>query len=79
MSESNNVKFLEDNGKWLWKRYDESGSVTYTSPLFDSEQEARNDFEANNQQQPEQASIAGTTAPEGDTSAGTATGEQSAS
>jgi hypothetical protein len=47
MSESNNVKFAEDNGKWLWKRYDASGSVIYRSPLFDTEREAREDYELN--------------------------------
>ena len=47
MSESNNVKFVEDNGKWLWKRYDADGSVIYRSPLFDTEREAREDYEMN--------------------------------
>jgi hypothetical protein len=47
MSESNNVKFAEDNGKWLWKRYDAEGSVIYRSPLFDTEREAREDYEQN--------------------------------
>lgn len=47
MTESNNVKFVEDNGKWLWKRYDENGSVTFRSPLFETEREAREDYEAN--------------------------------
>lgn len=47
MSESNNVKFAEDNGKWLWKRYDAEGSVIYRSPLFDTEREAREDYEMN--------------------------------
>ncbi len=47
MSESNNVKFVEDNGKWLWKRYDVEGSVIYRSPLFDTEREAREDYEMN--------------------------------
>ena len=47
MSESNNVKFAEDNGKWLWKRYDTTGSVIYRSPLFDTERESREDYEVN--------------------------------
>ena len=47
MNESNNVKFVENNGKWVWKRYDEQGSVTFRSAEFDSEQEARADYEAN--------------------------------
>ncbi|KND49819.1 MAG: hypothetical protein AB203_01880 [Parcubacteria bacterium C7867-008] len=48
MSESNNVKFVEDNGKWLWKRYDAEGSVIFRSPLFDTERDARDDYERNN-------------------------------
>lgn len=47
MSESNNVKFVEANGKWLWKRYDEQGSVIFRSPEFDTERQAREDYEAN--------------------------------
>ena len=45
MTESNNVKFVEDSGKWLWKRYDVNGSVIYRSPLFDTERLAREDYE----------------------------------
>lgn len=45
MTESNNVKFVEDSGKWLWKRYDVSGSVIYRSPFFDTERLAREDYE----------------------------------
>lgn len=45
MSESNNVRFIEDNGKWAWKRYDADGSVIYRSPLFDTEREAREDYD----------------------------------
>ncbi len=45
MSESHNVRFVEDSGKWLWKRYDADGSVIYRSPLFDTEREARADYE----------------------------------
>lgn len=45
MSESNNVKFAESNGKWLWKRYDENGSVIHRSVLFDTERQAREDYE----------------------------------
>ncbi len=46
MSESNNVKFVENNGKWMWKRYDESGSVIFKSALFDTERGARENYEA---------------------------------
>ncbi|MBP9701391.1 MAG: hypothetical protein KBD47_00220 [Candidatus Pacebacteria bacterium] len=45
MTESNNVKFVEDSNKWLWKRYDQNGSVIYRSPLFDTERLAREDYE----------------------------------
>lgn len=45
MTESNNVRFTEDSGKWLWKRYDAAGSVIYKSPLFDTERLAREDYE----------------------------------
>jgi hypothetical protein len=47
MTESNNVKFVEAEGKWLWKRYDENGSVIYRSPLFNTEREAREDYDVN--------------------------------
>jgi hypothetical protein len=47
MSESNNVKFVEAGGKWLWKRYDVEGSVIFRSPLFNTEREAREDYEIN--------------------------------
>lgn len=47
MSESNNVKFVEAGGKWLWKRYDADGSVIFRSPLFNTEREAREDYELN--------------------------------
>jgi hypothetical protein len=46
MSESNNVKFVEANGKWLWKRYGTEGSVISRSQLFDTEREAREDYQA---------------------------------
>lgn len=45
MTESNNVKFVEDSNRWLWKRYDQKGSVIYRSPLFDTERLAREDYE----------------------------------
>ena len=45
MSESNNVKFVEENGKWLWKQYDENGSVVHRSIFFDTEREARENYE----------------------------------
>ena len=47
MSESNNVKFVEAEGKWLWKRYDVNGSVIFRSPLFETERAAREDYELN--------------------------------
>ena len=47
MSESNNVKFVEANGKWLWKRYNEQGSVIFRSPEFDTERQAREDYDTN--------------------------------
>ena len=47
MSESNNVKFVENNGKWMWKRYDEQGSVIFRSPEFETERQAREDYEVN--------------------------------
>lgn len=86
MSESNNVKFVEANGKWLWKRYDEQGSVTFKSPEFDTERQAREDYEVNGGE-PEQSSNAATSesqptdagnvAPEGEASAGTASPDAS--
>ena len=81
MSESNNIKFVEANGKWLWKRYDEQGSVIFKSPEFDTERQAREDYEVNGGE-PEsvpastgsesQPTDAGNVAPEGEVSAGTA-------
>lgn len=56
MTESNNVKFAEDNGKWLWKRYDENGSVIHRSELFDTERQAREDYEVNGGQYKPEAS-----------------------
>ena len=83
MSESNNVKFVEANGKWLWKRYNEEGSVIFKSPEFDTERQAREDYEANGgeTQTPSaptaeplesQQVDAGNVAPEGEVNAGTA-------
>lgn len=81
MSESNNVKFVEANGKWLWKRYDEQGSVIFKSPEFDTERQAREDYEINGGEAPSiptaapaesQPTDAGDVAPEGEVSAGTA-------
>lgn len=46
-TEYHTVKYVEYNGKWLWKRYDENGSVVHRSPEFNSEQEAREDYEKN--------------------------------
>ena len=80
MSESNNVKFVENNSKWMWKRYDEQGSVIFRSPEFETERQAREDYEMNNsgvdntvQAQPE-APIENSNVPVGeDSSVGTAT------
>lgn len=47
MSNDSTVKFVENAGKWMWKRYDATGSVVYRSPLFDSERQAKEDYEAN--------------------------------
>lgn len=46
MNESNDVKFVEADGKWLWKRYSAEGSVISRSQLFDTEREAREDYQA---------------------------------
>ncbi len=82
MTESNNVKFVEANGKWLWKRYDEQGSVIFRSPEFETERQAREDYEVNggeaqtapsNEPSDSQPTDAGTVAPEGEVNAGTAT------
>jgi hypothetical protein len=66
MSESNNVKFVENNGKWMWKLYDEQGSVIYRSAEFETERKAREDYEVNSNQSlnapvPESVPEAGTT------------------
>lgn len=80
MTESNNVKFVEANGKWLWKRYDEQGSVIFRSAEFDTERQAREDYDVNggeaqtapsNETSEPQATDAGNVAPEGEVSAGT--------
>ena len=86
MSESNNVRFVENNGKWMWKRYDEQGSVIFRSPEFNTEREAREDYDANGDKpqesneasntSSESESSAGTAAPEGDASAGSASADQ---
>ena len=75
MSESNNVKFVEANGKWMWKRYDENGSVIYRSPEFDTERQARENYGISgsnsvNSSVPESAQETSTATPEGDISAG---------
>jgi hypothetical protein len=84
MTQSNNVKFAESNGKWLWKRYDENGSVIHRSFLFDTEREAREDYEVNGgeaqatpsaptaEASESQPTDAGNVAPEGEVGAGTA-------
>lgn len=90
MTQSNNVKFVEADGKWLWKRYDENGSVIFRSPLFDTEREAREDYDINGGTPevakdvqtepvtPENSINADTvpTAPEESNTAGTATAEE---
>jgi hypothetical protein len=44
------IMFVETyNNKWVWKRYNMNGKVVYMSPIFDSEREARYDFENNGQ------------------------------
>jgi len=79
MSEANNVKFVENNGKWMWKRYDEQGSVIFRSPEFDTERLAREDYDINGGEaqaispsQPEQSNDAGNVSPEENISAGEA-------
>ena len=89
MSESNNVKFVESNGRWLWKRYDEQGSVIFKSPEFDTERLAREDYEVNGGETqastetapeggttaPTETNTVGNAAPEGDLNAGTTSPE----
>lgn len=86
MSESNNVKFVESDGKWLWKLYGVDGSVIHRSNLFDTEQEARADYEAYGNgvgpsntneanaapEAPQEATEGSTAASEGDLGAGNA-------
>lgn len=53
MSQDNStVRFVEDKGKWMWKRYDANGSVIGRSALFDTEREARDDYQAKDGQLP---------------------------
>jgi len=81
MSESNNVRFVENNGKWMWKHYDEQGSVIFRSPAFDTEREAREDYDANGDKPQESSSSQGesneatNTSSESAPSAGTAAPE----
>ena len=35
------------DGKWVWKHFDENGKLFYRSPEFNSEKEARDDYEKN--------------------------------
>jgi hypothetical protein len=44
-NDSSTVRFVEDKGKWMWKRYDANGSVIGRSELFDSESGAREDYQ----------------------------------
>ncbi len=79
MSESNNVKFVEADGKWLWKRYDENGSVIYRSPIFNTEREAREDYDingGNSQESAPEDTTPSDTAPEDANTAGTATTDE---
>ena len=57
MTESNNVRFAEDNGKWLWKCYDANGSVIHRSELFDTKRQAHEDYEANGGQYKSEAPV----------------------
>ena len=53
MSQDNStVRFVEDKGKWMWKRYDANGSVIGRSALFDTEREARDDYQVKDGQLP---------------------------
>lgn len=45
MSNDSTVRFVESNGKWVWKKYDAQGSVISRSPLFDSERACKEDYE----------------------------------
>jgi IMP dehydrogenase/GMP reductase len=56
MTESNNVRFVQDESKWVWKCYDANGSVIHRSELFDTEQQAREDYEVNGGQYKPEAS-----------------------
>jgi IMP dehydrogenase/GMP reductase len=56
MTESNNVRFVQDDGKWVWKCYDANGSVVHRSQLFETEKEAREDYEVNGGQYKPEAS-----------------------
>lgn len=51
MSNDSTVKFVENNGKWMWKKYDASGSVISRSPLFDSERACKENYEAESGEQ----------------------------
>lgn len=73
MTDSSNVKFVEADGKWCWKRYDENGSVSYRSPLFDTEREAREDYASSGD-----AETAAPAAPAEQETAPASTGEQTA-
>ncbi|MBX9724732.1 MAG: hypothetical protein K2X81_25225 [Candidatus Obscuribacterales bacterium] len=93
MSESNNVKFVEADGKWAWKRYDAEGSVIFRSPLFNTEREAREDYEINGGPVPSNETSAGEAVPSNESgqsqdvtpegaaesTVGTATGEETQS
>jgi hypothetical protein len=75
MSEAHNVKFVENNEKWMWKKYDEQGSVIYRSPLFETEREAREDYQNHGSESLNPAPETGNAAPEGDMTPGDASAE----
>lgn len=50
MSNDSTVKFVENNGKWVWKKYDAQGSVISRSVLFDSERACKEDYELSTEQ-----------------------------
>jgi hypothetical protein len=78
MTDSSNVKFVEADGKWCWKRYDENGSVSYRSPLFDTEREAREDYASSGDAETAAPAPEAPAAPAEQETAPASTGEQTA-
>ncbi len=85
------MKFVEAGGKWLWKRYNAEGSVISRSQLFNTEREAREDYdvsaetpvpstdtEQSHDTAPTETNTVGNAAPEGDLNAGTTSPEPEA-